>query len=214
MGRKPKITVEGNTISGTAEDITSHLKSVADKLSKDAEQKPYEITSASIKEQLCNYGYEIKTGPCAGDKIPTRKGSAEVHQDMNDAFAELNVHLAIIDDAFQYVFDELDSLEVLRIHAVAGRFTVTGFKIQGSLENEGFVLIGEKYVGHGNIGLETPKISASSNYQFYDELKEAIENAREEVEEYMNGKSAPKYEQGELDFDNKETVDAFAEEAV
>ena len=34
-------------------------------------------------------------------------------------------------------------------------------------------------------------MSSSSGYPFFSELKEAVENARTEVEQYMNGKSAP-----------------------
>lgn len=181
---KPKVKVEGNTISGTAEAI-------GDLLAK-AIPKPYEITSASIKESLCNYGYEIKTGPTAGDKIPTRKGSAIIHEDMNKAFEALNVHLAIIDDAFRYVFKELPALGDLQAHDIRGGFTVTGFKINGSEEDEGFVLLGDKWVTYGIMASDTPKISKSSGYKFFNELKEAVENARTEVELYMNGKAAPK----------------------
>lgn len=192
MGKKSKVSVNGNTITINADNVSEALDAFI--------QKPIEITNASIKELLCNYGYEIKTGPCAGDKIPTRKGSAEVHDDMVDAFSDLNVHLAVIDDAFQYVFDELHSLDELKDHDVTGRFTVTGFKISGTQENEGYILMGEKYVSHGNIGLETPKITSGLSYPFFDKLKEGVEKARVEVEAYMNGKAAAKVEQGEFDF--------------
>ena len=173
-------------------------------------QKPFEITSASIKEAQCNYGYEIKTGPTAGDKIPNRKGSSYVHQDMYDAFKALNVHLAFIDDAFKYSGKEVASLDEVNGDEIAELFTVTGFKISGNEENEGFIIIGEKWVTTGSIGLESPKISASSNYLFFDQLKEDIEAARTEVELYMNGKAAPKMEQGEIEFPEGESKeDAF-----
>ena len=208
MGKKLKIA--DGIISGTAEDIIAVLDKAtkrAEGKDNDGEEKPYVITSASIKEELCNYGYEIRTGPCAGDKIPTRKGSAVVHHDMIKAFSSLNVHLAIVDDVFKYSGDHVETLEQMRNHDLIDIFSVTGFKIQGSDENEGFVLVGEKWVSHGSIGLETPKITTSTNYPFFEELKEAIEKAREEVEAYMNGKAAPKDEQPELPFPdgNKES---------
>ncbi|RYZ52901.1 MAG: hypothetical protein EOP49_08510 [Sphingobacteriales bacterium] len=163
------------------------------------EIKPYIISSAIIKEALCNYGYEIKTGPGSGDKIPNRKGSAIVHDDMFTAFKGLTVHLAIIDDAFKYVQEDLQPIDFYDNHEVAGLFSITGFKVTGNDENEGFILIGEKWVKHGSIGLETPKIHKGSNYPFFEELLEAVTLCRDEVEAYMNGKAAPVAEQLALD---------------
>jgi hypothetical protein len=164
------------------------------------EVKPIIITSAVIKDAQCNYGYEINSGPCKGDKIPSRKGSIIVHDDMITAFDALRVHLAIIDDAFVEADKKFETLDEHEQHPVYEKFRVHGFKIQGSDENEGYILIGEKYVTNGAIALETPKISAGKSYTFYDELKEAIDIARNEVEEYMNGKGEPKMEQGAFEF--------------
>lgn len=164
--------------------------------------KPAIITNAIIKEEQCNYGYEIMTGPCKGDKVPNRKGSALVHEDMNNAFAEMDKHLAYIDDAFSFMKKAPGNIdELAKYDEIIGNFKVVGFKVNGSDENEGFILIGDKYVNLGSIGLETPKISKSSGYQFFDELQETVENCRTEVEAYMNGKCTPKMEQGSLDFD-------------
>jgi hypothetical protein len=168
-------------------------------------EKPIVITSAGIKDAQCNYGYEIKTGPCAGDKLPTRKGANIVHDDMHLSFRALNVHLAILDDAFKYSSIEVNSLDEVRDHEITDLFSVTGFKVHGNDENEGFVLLGEKWVTNGVFGLETPKISSGSNYPFYDELVESVEAARSEVEQYMNGKAQPKDEdQPELPFPDED----------
>ena len=195
--KKPAVTIDGNTISGTAESINELLNKATEAINK-----PYLITSASIKEELCNYSYEINTGLCAGDKV-TRKGSAIVHHDMLEAFTQLDCHLANLDDAFTSLAIKPNSLDEMMGHDLTHNFTVTGFKVQGTDENEGFVLIGDKWVSHGTIGLETPKISKSSAYAYFDELKEAIEKCRYEVEQYMNGKAVPKTEQGELPFPDK-----------
>lgn len=162
-----------------------------DKVLNDILEKPIVITAATIKDDQCNYGYEIKTGPGAGDKIPTRKGSSFVHEDMLNSFLALRIHLAIIDDAFKYSKVKVTTPDAMQDHEITELFTLTGFKISGSEENEGYILIGEKWVTHGSISLETPKMSSSSGYPFFSELKEAVENARTEVEQYMNGKSAP-----------------------
>ncbi len=198
MGRK-KLEINGNVVSGTIDDFKAAMDAAAE------EQKPIEITSAVIKELLCNYGYEIKTGPGAGDKIPTRKGSAIVHEDMRQAFEALNVHLAILDDAFSEPEYSI-GLDILSCKEAVENFYVCGFKLSGSEENEGIVLLGEKSVQHGSISLESPKITQSSSYPFYDELCDMIGDAKAEVFAYFNGKAAPKNEMPELGFpeDNNE----------
>lgn len=155
-------------------------------------EKPHVIISAYIKDGMCDYGYEIKKGPGAGDNIPKRKGSAYVHDDMTEAFAQLDVHLAVIDDAFKNAHKQYPSLDEHRDDELTSLYKVTGIRITGKEENEGFILIGEKWVTSGSIGLETPKIIQTANYVFYEELVEAIENVRAEVEQYMNGKVALK----------------------
>lgn len=176
-------------------DSANELLDVIDQI-----QKPVLITSADIKEELCNYGYEINTGPGKGDKV-TRKGSSFIHHDMDVVFAKLNKHLAHIDDAFTHMKKKPQTVPELEDHeAIISNFTVTGFKISGTDENEGYILKGDKYVNQGSIGLETPKISKSSGYHFFDDLQEVIEECRSEVEQYMNGKQAPKLEQAELEF--------------
>lgn len=189
-----KVKVEGNTISGNAEDIMDVLKSA----SKEMKQKAIQITGATIKDGLCNYGYEILAGPGMGDKIPTRKGSNYIHNDMTDAFVKLNVHLAMIDDAFLH--QEESDLDSLSESPTTGQFLTTGFKILGTQKNQGFIIIGGKYVTAGFINLETPKITKSSHYKYFDELTEAVLDAAFEVEQYMNGKAQPKLEQSEIPF--------------
>lgn len=94
MGRR-KITIEGNTISGTAEDLTAAFQKASDKL----KEKEVHIKSALLKDDFCNYTYEQKSGVTAGDGCK-REGSNIVHDDLKEAFKKLNVHLAFIDDAF------------------------------------------------------------------------------------------------------------------
>ncbi len=184
---KSKVKVEGNTISGTAEAIMDVMQKATDRLQAKEEIKPYEITHASIKEEECNYGYEIKTGKTAGDKIPTRKGEAIVHNDMINAFDALRVHLAVSDDAFKHIYTELPELDELKEHEVVEAFYIAGFKVQGVDEDEGYLLSGHKWVTLGSMGINTPKIT-KNNYKFFDDLKEQMDLARFEVEEYMNGK--------------------------
>ena len=199
MGKK--ITVEGNTISGKAEDIIDHLQAATDALNgvgKEIE-KPFQITSATIKDEVCEYGYEVLQGPQQGSKIPKCKGSFNVHEDMIAAFQNLDIHLADSEDAFDYVFPPEVYLEQLVEHELAGKFSVCGFRISGSDENLSYTLIGHKICKVGYMALESEKLQ-KNNYRFFEDLKAAINNAVAEVELYMNGKTASMYLQGALPF--------------
>lgn len=167
------------------------------------QQRPYKITGASIKEGLCNFSYEVLSGPMKGSKVPNHKGGSLVHQDMINAFQKLEVHLATAVDEFKYIIKKYDNLEKLENHEIRGLFSVSGFRIQGQDENEGFIILGEKYGTFGSIAIESPKISSSSNYPFFNELKLSLYNCVNEVYHHLvDGKSAPKLEQGEFEFDS------------
>lgn len=196
MAKIKNITITADN----AKDAVNQLNEKFDEMRTEHQVKPVTITEAVIKEELCNYKYEINQGPGSGDKV-TRKGSQLVHEDMDAAFEKLNKHLAHLDDAFVNMKKKPLTLSELESHEeTISNFKVTGVKISGSDENEGFILLGDKYVSQGTIALETPKISASSGYTFFDDLKQEVESCQVEVEAYMNGKAAPKMEQGELEF--------------
>lgn len=194
------------TISISAESFSVAAEKLSKMITGD-ENRPIEITNATIKEELCNYGYEIVKGPGTGDKITSRKGSAIVHEDMIEAFAAMNVHLAIIDDAFKFPGSNLETLDEYQNHELTALFNIHGIKIVGTDENEGYILQGAKFVTTGSISLETPKITKVSGYTFFEELHEAISAARNEVYLYMNGKSAPKMEQAEMQFTGSDDSD-------
>lgn len=150
-------------------------------------ESPYIITSAKIAEMKCSYGYEFKEGATAGDKIPNRKGENLIHEDLKNAFNELTPHLAILDDAFK-LLPKVKTFEDKAKHNAVDGYYITGFKVQGTDENVGYILIGDKSVEYGAIGFETPKVTSASGYPFYSQLREAIEHVRSEVLLYMDGK--------------------------
>ncbi len=159
------------------------------------EKKPFIILAAKVKEDLCEYSYEINSGPCEGDQVKGRKGANMVHDDLLKSFQALNVHLAILDDAFEGT--DL-TFEQMKIEAV--KFNVNGFKVSGSDDNEGFIIYGSKWVRYGSVEIDTPKISKSNAYPYWDDLCEVMESARNEVLAYMNGRSAPRVEQAKMEF--------------
>lgn len=202
MAKLKSIKLAADTIGGEA-NLTIEME---DK----APEKPVLIRNAALKDGMCNYGYEINQGQLKGDVIPNRKGSNIVHKDMNEAFAALSVHLACIDDAFKYAGVNPETpLDELAQTELAGLFRATGIKLTGKEENDGYILFGEKSVTTGYIGLETPKINLGTGYPYFAELQEAVAKVVAEVEAYMNGKIAPKLEQGEFPFNEQPGSDHF-----
>lgn len=150
------------------------------------------IKAAAIKDGFCNYSFEPLKGFSRGD-VHSVKGASIIHEDLSEAMKSLNVHLAVIDDAFKASKYKNTDIDKLADDEITELYTVTGFKIKGSIENERVVLIGKKYVNIGGyIDLETPSINLDGGtYKWYNELNQEITDLRREVEEYMNGKCTP-----------------------
>lgn len=175
----------------------------ADKLANGyADQKPkeVEIKSASLKDALCNYSYELLTGKTAGDGL-NRKGTHIVHEDLEIAFEKFNVFLAHLDDAYTGN-DNSTELATLEAEPETDNYYVTGFKISGVEENKALILTGGKSVSNGMISFDSPKVKLNGNYLYIIQLAECLENAIKEVELYMNGKAAPQAEQTHMEFES------------
>jgi hypothetical protein len=188
-------------------------------------EKEIEITGATLNGDFCNYSYDLLKGKTKGDSV-NRKGSNIFHDDLKKAFWKLNVHLALI-------CEEIDALEVEDIEAleniifedikdengktiekdvfdkgsiadIVTRFKVSSFAISGTGENESVVLIGTKTLSTGDhVGLKSPKTHWEGEYLFINELRSVVGDLKQEVEEYSNGKAAPKLVQQELPLNNE-----------
>jgi hypothetical protein len=167
------------------------------------------IKSGFLKGDFCNYAYEYVSGPTAGDEVK-RSGSLIVHNDMKEAFKKLHPHLCVICE--EVPVNKIKNIEGIAsydedihkpggIEDVVSRFSVDSFE----RTSEGVKLAGTKKLSTGKfISLKTPEIELEGNYSFINELWAAIDELTQEIEEYMTGKSAPKYEQGELGFDGND----------
>lgn len=162
--------------------------------------KPLEIRNALIKEQSCNYGYELLTGRTKGD-IVNRKGAHLVHEDLENAFKELDIFIAHIDGAFASFANNQTPIQELEEKEELEKYHVFGFKFSGSEENKSVIFSGEKYTPHGTISFNTPKIKLeNTTYLYVEELQLRLENCISEVEQYMDGKAAPQLEQMAMTF--------------
>lgn len=173
------------------------------------EEKSLEIKGAKVKDDFCNYTYELTRGVTAGDSI-SRNGASVIHDDMKAAFKKLNVHLAVIcEEVDTKLIRDVDDIEEYddavhkanSIEAKASKFRVSAFRLDGTGENESVLLIGTKKLSTGDdVELKTPKVKWEGEYSFINELRVAVDDAKFEVEEYMNGKTAPRLVQQEMEF--------------
>jgi hypothetical protein len=189
----------------------------ADKFMNAANQvaKEVEIKSASLKDALCNYSYELLTGKTAGDTL-NRKGTHIVHEDLENSFDKFKVFAAHLDDAYTGN-DNSTELSFLENEPETENYFVSGFKIAGVEENRSLILGVTKYVTNGVVSYDTPKVKLNGSYLYLTQLTEALDNAIKEVEFYMNGKSAPQPEQVHMDFASEDAAfenAKFDEEAV
>lgn len=194
----------------------------ADKFSKavnnglaDQTPKEVEIKSASLKDALCTYSYELLTGKTKGDGL-SRNGKHIVHEDLEIAFDKFDVFLAHLDDAYTGN-DNATELSFLQEETETESYYVNSFSISGVEENRSLILSGYKEVSNGVIKFSAPKVKLNGNYLYLTQLTEILDNAIKEVELYMNGKSAPQPEQVYMDFASEDAAfenAKFEEEAV
>jgi hypothetical protein len=154
-------------------------------------EAPYIIKEATLKDGYCNYVFEITKGTGFGDKHKV-DGSGLIEDDLRYSFGRFNVHMAAIDDVFKHSDVEIDDINNFHGHEHAHLYNTTGFKISGGKDDESVILIGTKYVScaGGRIEIKTPKIPLDNNssYPWFQQLREAVDRAREEVALYKEGK--------------------------
>lgn len=157
--------------------------------------KPFDVTGATIIDDFCNYSYDVNLGKNAGDSHNV-KGKNIIHADLANAFQVLNRHLAAVDDTFYG--DDTKDIDREQNNVAVGKYDVHGIKIKGKTDNESVILIGTKYVNSlsAREDITTPRIpiDSLSGYKWYNELKQAVDNIKHEVELYMEGKCTPKEE--------------------
>jgi hypothetical protein len=165
-------------------------------------KKEIEIKSASLKDDFCNYSYELRTGVMIGDEL-SRNGASVVHEDLRKKFARLAVHIAFCDGSYGLAKIDVQDIDSHHDDDIASTYDATGFKINGSGDSASVVLIGTKGVRGGRLIMKMPEIDFNGSYPFINELRVAIDDCIEEVEAYMHGKTAPKMVQSEM-FDDED----------
>lgn len=169
-------------------------------------KRPYKIIQAVIKDDFCNYTYEMIEGKGPYDKHKV-EGKGLIKDDMRDVFNKFRVHMAAIYGIFKLQGIEITDIDQHYQDDITHEFHVDGFKIVGSEDNESIILTGSKYIAElgSRMGIETPKIEITSlsGYKWYNELKALGDKAREEVALYKEGKYTVIETEEEDDADDK-----------
>lgn len=228
MAKKPMAAVKQNgkslEISGTAEEIMNVLDGAIHRQQTNAQTELSDnghtiaITGATLNGNFLKYKYDLTIGDTT-DGIK-RDGGAIVHPDLKLAYAKMGIHLAVIcelidkDDIKDIDFiplykPETDAFDVLPadvrlLSEKASHFTVHAFFIDGNGEKEGVTLIGNMRLSTGDfVELKAPPVKwTSSSYKFLQELVVLTDELKDEVQKYMNGKSAPHLVQQEMNFED------------
>lgn len=156
-----------------------------------------EVTGASLHDEKCNYKYRIVSGVGKGS-THTVNGVGIVDPDMIEAFKALNVHLAVMDDAFDAAGIPVEDLSEIDNTPLSENYSVNAFEVKGKDESQAIVLIGDKYLKRSSkrMQLKTPNIDLwNSMYEHNGALEDAIHKCKVEVQLYMEGKyTMPKEE--------------------
>lgn len=157
------------------------------------QKKDFEIVKAVIKDDFCNYSFSVLDGVGIGDTHNVT-GTGIVLDDMITSFQVFNRHFACIDDVFKHSKVDIENIDTMVNHELCALYSVNGFSIHGSSENESIVLYGSKYLSiGGRIDFKTTRVALDglSAYRWWNELKIASDNAIKEVELYKGGKYTP-----------------------
>jgi hypothetical protein len=161
---------------------------------KNLVKREYKIIEAKVKDDFCDYRYEITEGVGIHDIHGVKGKAGYVRDSLKTAFAAMNIHLAIVDDIFKNAGIEFDDLESMAGHPLTMLYTVTAFTLKGDEDNLTVSLIGNRYVSMGGrMELKTDDIAIDelSSYKWKNELKTAAMDAANEVAMYKEGNYTP-----------------------
>lgn len=166
------------------------------------------ITKAELKGYHgLSYNYTTKTDDDFEQKIST-KSDAPPHQDLMDKYRLLAPHLAFI---CEYITEDecdcfINNLQGFypkngnvvdydeNLEKLLDTYAVESFEITGKGDKESVKISGIKFLPslRKSISLTTPTIKYSNDdYPFIDNLIEVVQDLRDEVFQYYNGKQAP-----------------------
>ena len=186
--------------------------------------KTIEIKSAKIRSGLfLSFSYEERNEFKSEAKDFTRnddivnKSDLPMHDDCKQAFLNLIPHLILICELEKpkkelkaYFHTDVDATDENE-NSLNRKYSIEEFAITGSGDAEGLTIKGTKYLSNGKtLKLVTPSIRLDDDkeYDFLEELQKRVDQLKDEVFQYLNGKHAP-FSQQSLDFDEDDAFDTI-----
>jgi hypothetical protein len=170
-----------------------------------------EIKKAKIKNRIfLSSEYVEKLNGV--NKTRKEDSDAIVHDDLINAFQRLVPHFALLTE--QVLESEVESI-ILNGKEIPEdllqKIKVSGITVGGTGESEGITISGSKRLSNGKmINFNTPFTkweAVDEGYKFISELINVLEDLKDEVIAYMEGKQGTKA-QTEMNFDGEEEDDA------
>jgi len=176
--------------------------------------------AAIVGSLFLKYSYEMQNNDVK-DKVNTGS-DAPIHDDLRKLFRQLVPHFAficeevkdekLIKKCLANPDDYLVRADGEEMDETFLKYRVSEFEVQ---ERKGYAFVtisGAKQLSTGEeIYFTTPSIDADGDYKFLSDLNSTIENLKEEVILYMQGKHAPKaqFEMFAEEDSNEEAGSAF-----
>lgn len=151
-----------------------------------------EIKNAQITGSIFLAWEYIQTEEGTKTKIKA-KSDAPIHDDLRAAFDKLIPHFVLLTEMKNKpeVVRNIDLEEI--DEALLKQFKVKGFSIEEKNSDTNITLSGMKFLNTGKtVTFEAPKTNRGEGdnaYEFFTELLAAVEHLKEEILEYMEGKS-------------------------
>lgn len=159
----------------------------------------------SVKQGTLDIHF-IKTHP-GNVKVPGNETWKEPwHDDLQKAFEDFAIHLAILADYIPADSVDIDDLDPITTES----FHVTSFSLGGD-DNEGIVISGHKISKSGKaVILNTPfsrfTENEQSRYKYMDDVQEKVDTVLKEIVKFLDGSKRGTDTQGKLDFPKEEKV--------
>ena len=173
-----------------------------------------EIRKATITSGIfLAYEYNIQENNVSNKN--NTQSTAPIHDDLRNAFKKLIPHFILLTEEMPE--DKMKGIIENNLQLpedIENKYQVSSFALGGSEDNQTIIISGHKVLSNDRIvSFSSPsqKIYDSNieGYKFTDELREALEYLISEVQEYMDGKQAPKTNVGTFDFPDDDETEAF-----
>lgn len=164
-----------------------------------------EIIGADLKSDMfLNVNYEVKDLNRKTKR--TDKCDAPIHEDLRNAFNKLIPHYLLLTETKKKpeLVKDIDLEKEVPEHLLK-MFKITGFSLEDKSGEVSVQISGYRKLKNGKrVAFQTPKTNRGTKddeYEFYNKLMQCIDDLKEEVFEYIDGKQAERMQKS-IDFDN------------